>query len=365
MTLSKQHFFKYIKDFDFATLFNEMGWDNDKGAPVSLVISEQSYKLTRIAQKRGFTIFQCATEKLTDGATRRKIFTETRKRHHENLIIFTDKKQTVQIWHLETKSPQKPLVRTEIEWNKHQEPELLFQKLAPLCFSLDEEDNITLFDVKARLQDNFQQNNEKVTRKFYKEFQKHHDQFKTQITGIEDNTDLEWYTSVMLNRLMFIYFIQKKGFLDGNVHYLREKLQFVQNAKGKDKFHATFYRHFLLRLFHDGLGKREHSPELKKLLGNVPYLNGGFFDVHAIEKKYSEGRYGQIDIPDAAFEKLFAFFDEWTWHLDTRQTASGRDINPDVVGYENRGLYGLSGTGFRADGFRVFGFLPSPASILP
>jgi len=335
MSLSKQHFFKYIKDFDLTTLFNEMGWDNDQGAPVSLAINEQSYKLTRVAQKRGFTIFLCngdTVASLPDSQTRRKIFTETRKRHHENLIIFTDKKQTVQIWLLETKSPQKPLVRTEIEWNKHQEPELLFQKLAPLCFSLDEEENITLFDVKARFQDNFQQNNEKVTKKFYKEFQKHHDQFKTQITGIEDNTDLEWYTSVMLNRLMFIYFIQKKGFLDGNVHYLREKLQLVQQAKGQDKFQATFYRHFLLRLFHDGLGKRHqewhHDAELKKWLGNVPYLNGGFFDVHEIEN-----RHGQIDIPDAAFEKLFVFFDEWNWHLDTRQTASGRDINPDVVGY--------------------------------
>ena len=51
----------------------------------------------------------------------------------------------------------------------------------------------------------------------------------------------------MLNRLMFIYFIQKKGFLDGDPDYLRHRLQPVQEHKGKDKFH-TFYRYFLLRL---------------------------------------------------------------------------------------------------------------------
>ncbi|KAA6329615.1 hypothetical protein EZS27_021601, partial [termite gut metagenome] len=33
------------------------------------------------------------------------------------------------------------------------------------------------------------------------------------------------------------------------------------------------------------------------------------------------------------FEYLFDFFDKWRWHLDTRITASGKDINPDVLGY--------------------------------
>ena len=328
MLLSKKQFFNYIENFDFAALFNEMGWDYDKGLPLNITVNEHTYKLIRTAQKRRFTIFQCKTDKLPDKNTRRKIFTETRKFHHEHLIIFTDTQQTAQIWHLETKTPTKPLHRSEVEWHRTQQPELLFQKLAPLCFSLDEENNITIFDVKIRLLENFQQNNEKVTKKFYQQFKVHHDEFKKQIIGIGNDSDKEWYTSVMLNRLMFVYFIQKKGFLDSNVHYLREKLKLVQQAKGLDQFHATFYRHFLLRLFHDGLGKREHSAELKKLIGKVPYLSGGFFDVHQIEE-----RHGNIDIPDAAFEKLFAFFDEWEWHLDTRHSANGREINPDVVGY--------------------------------
>lgn len=32
-------------------------------------------------------------------------------------------------------------------------------------------------------------------------------------------------------------------------------------------------------------------------------------------------------------ERLFEFFDKWRWHLDTRISASGKDINPDVLGY--------------------------------
>jgi hypothetical protein len=177
---------------------------------------------------------------------------------------------------------------------------------------------------------NFQVNNEKVIKKIYDRFKIEHEKFKGFIEGIKDVADLEWYASLMLNRLMFIYFIQKKRFLDGDFHYLQNRLKKVQNLKRKNQFHQTFYRYFLLKLFHDGLGKRERhrEKELEKLIGKIPYLNGGFFEVHEIES-----RNDNIDIPDEAFEKLFHFFDEFEWHLDTRHHATGKEINPDVVSY--------------------------------
>jgi hypothetical protein len=100
--------------------------------------------------------------------------------------------------------------------------------------------------------------------------------------------DAEWYASVMLNRLMFVYFIQKKGFLANELDYLRRRLKTCQQEQGKDKF-QTFYRYFLLRLFHEGFGRRRkgRAPDLEKLLGNIPYLNGGLFDVHELEKTLS------------------------------------------------------------------------------
>ena len=144
--------------------------------------------------------------------------------------------------------------------------------------------------------------------------------------------DREWYASVMLNRLMFVYFIQRKGFLDGDHNYLRNRLDRCKKEQGKDKFY-TFYRYFLLRLFHEGFGKRrkDRAPDLEKLLGNIPYLNGGLFDVHELEKP---DRYGKdIQIPDKAFERVFDYFDEWQWHLDERPLRNDKEINPDVLGY--------------------------------
>jgi len=60
----------------------------------------------------------------------------------------------------------------------------------------------------------------------------------------------------------------------------------------------------------------------------VPYLNGGLFDVHQLEQRYSD-----IQIADEAFEHIFAFFNEFDWHLDDRPLRNDREINPDVLGY--------------------------------
>ena len=173
---------------------------------------------------------------------------------------------------------------------------------------------------------------ERVTKAFYRDFDTHRIAFLKFIDGIGEVADREWYASVMLNRLMFVYFIQRKGFLDADPDYLRSRLQRCQQEKGKDKFY-TFYRYFLLRLFHEGFGKRrrDRAPDLEKLLGNIPYLNGGLFDVHELEKPE---RYGQdIQIPDKAFERVFDYFDQYQWHLDERPLRADNEINPDVLGY--------------------------------
>ena len=133
----------------------------------------------------------------------------------------------------------------------------------------------------------------------------------------------------MLNRLMFTYFIQKQGFLDGDEHYLRNRLKKVQEKDGADQF-LRFYSRFLRRLFHEGLGQPEagRSDDLTALLGKVPYLNGGIFDPHTLEQNNPD-----INIPDAAFEQIFLFFDQYQWHLDDRPSGADNEINPDVLGY--------------------------------
>ncbi|MGC9354814.1 MAG: Eco57I restriction-modification methylase domain-containing protein, partial [Mariniphaga sp.] len=335
--MRKTRFTELIKSFDFSTFFNEMGWDNfENQTPVA--VNDEIFQLKGVAQKRGFVILHCLPG--TDGNVppvniRKQIEGKIAKLYFEHLIIFTDKHHSRQVWQLTVKEENKPKQVRDVTWYSHQDTEQLFQRLRNLMFTLDEEENITIVDVKARVSENFGQNTEKVTKRFYDQFKKQHTAFLDFIEGIDDhlpakdNTNKQWYASLMLNRLMFCYFIQKKGFLDQNTNYLSEKLQECKKHSGDSNFYS-FYRSFLLELFHDGLGRHPQNRKEKHPvdLGNIPYLNGGLFDVHELEEQFRE-----ININDEAFEKIFGFFDQWNWHLDYREESEGKDINPDVIGY--------------------------------
>lgn len=329
MALDKKQFSNYIKQYNFRELFNDMGWNNDKTTQ-PIVVDNDTYTLQAVAEKSGFKILLCdplSNGLIPDYNTRKKIETKVTKLFQEHLIIFSDTKKTEQIWQLVVRQSGKPSKVTETRWHINQDPELLYQRAAGIFFELDEEEHITIIDVTKRIADNFHQNNEKVTKQFYDKFKKEHGAFLQFIKGISDKTNQEWYASLMLNRLMFCYFIQKKGFLDNNKNYLRDKLNACKAKKGKVKFYS-FYRDFLLVLFHKGLNEPTHTQDTKIEIGKIPYLNGGLFDEHELEKTNAS-----IDIDDKAFERLFDFFDQYEWHLDTRHTASGKDINPDVIGY--------------------------------
>ncbi len=329
-TIGKKQFKQYIENFDFTGLFNQLGWTYlNEQTPVKL--KEETYMFHSVAEKGGFRIivFKPANHQdLPDYATRLQLDRKIGKLYREHLIIFCDKNNSTQIWQLFVKQLGKPSRLSETRWHKGQEPELLYQKTSNLFFTLDQEENITIADVVDVVNENFSKNVDKVTKKFYENFRKEHKKFIEFIQGIAVVTDREWYASLMLNRLMFCYFVQKKGFLDNNLNYLKEKLIHCQQKKGKDKFYVSFYKNFLLVLFHQGLGSPDQSDELKNEIGIIPFLNGGLFDVHELEKHYEN-----IDISDKAFENVFDFFDQYNWHLDTSITASGKDINPDVIGY--------------------------------
>ena len=112
------------------------------------------------------------------------------------------------------REPGKPTACREHTFHSAAARDALLQKLEYIAFSLDEEDTLSLTDVTRRARAGFDV--ERVTKRFYDQFQKEHSAFLKFISGIPESGDREWYASVMLNRLMFVYFIQRKGFLDGD-----------------------------------------------------------------------------------------------------------------------------------------------------
>ncbi len=318
---------QYLKDFNFKNLFiEELGWDHCSNQ-IDVTIDGFFFNLAAVAEKHGMVAFTCnpsTTGLIPDYSLRCKIERQAARSVHEHIIVYTDSDKTSQIWQWVKRETGKPTACREHAYHVNQPGDSLIQKLQAIVFRLEEEEILTIGEVAGRAKAAFDV--ERITKRFYDRFKTEHDAFLKFIDGIPDDELQRWYASVMLNRLMFIYFIQKKGFLANDDNYLRNKL-LKSKGHGKD----LFYKKFLCPLFFEGFAKKaiSRSPEINKLLGEIPYLNGGLFLKHQIEELHGK----HIEIADNAFEKLFDFFDQYQWHLDERPLKRDNEINPDVLGY--------------------------------
>ena len=327
MPLDRQRCRPLLREFRLRDLFvEELGWDRHSQS-LDVTVDGTVYQLSAIAQKGGLVAFECpdCEDLVRSYPGRRKVETQVAKSVREHLIVYTDPARTTQIWQWVKREIGRPAACREHIYRHAQPGDSLLQKLEYLAFTLeDEERGVTVVDSHGRVRQGFDV--ERVTRRFYDRFKAEHAAFLKFVKGIPEEGMQRWYVSVTLNRLMFIYFIQKKGFLDDDGDYLRHKLE-ESGRRGRDHF----YRDFLGPLFFDGFAKREcdRTTETNQLLGRVPYLNGGIFLRHEIERQHGD----DIAIPDTAFERIFDFFDAYQWHLDERPLRRDDEINPDVLGY--------------------------------
>ena len=331
MTLMTVFNQEHLKQFRFKQLFNELGWDLPvQQQPYSVAVGNETWQLDPVAIKKGVQVLHCRPDtkgRLPDYAMRQKIERKVTPDVREHLIVFTDTAKTTQIWQWVSRLPGKTVQYREVNFRKGETPELLAQKLSRLHFTLNEEELLTVLGVTERMDDATPR--DKVTKKFYTDFEKQRKAFADFIEGIPTTSeDQRWYTAVLIDRLMFLWFLQEKSFLAGKKDYLQSRLAAHSQAQPG----ASFYKSFLAPLFFHGFAEvrtASNCASIKAEFGNVPYLGGGLFSPHELEQRYGE----VLDVADAAFVKLFAFFDEWEWHLDERPLKSGREINPDVLGY--------------------------------
>ena len=325
MRADQERIRKFLDLGEFWELFNYLGWDNPGHEPFPS--REDEKWVTQVAQKRGVGVWR--VDEIPPAAMRRRIDRDVSRRTRERLLIFKGEDRQLWLWP-ETRPSGSGHHLVSHEYHMETRNEALIQRLAAVGFSYKEEEaGLTVMDVLHRVRGQFKA--DKITKQFYKEFRQNHIRLARFIEGIEQEKDKEWYSTVLLNRLMFIYFMQKKGFMEGDPDYLRNRLKMVRRYLGKDSFYG-FFREFLLPLFHEGLGSHLHlykDPEIAKIIGDIPYVNGAIFDQHSLEKEHES----HLNIRDREFEHIFDFFDQYRWHLDERPTLEPNEINPDVLGY--------------------------------
>jgi adenine-specific DNA-methyltransferase len=166
----------------------------------------------------------------------------------------------------------------------------------------------------------------KVSKKFYEDYEKAFSDTKPIIennSSLTDANEIHQTTQTLFNRILFLRFIEKKGWLHyGETDdYLRE----LFNAGGVGS--STFYSSRLKRLFFEGLtseGKQNNSA-----YGEVPFLNGGLFEESKFDKAIN-------DLPNEMFEPLLGKDGLFYNYNFTVQESTPLDINvaidPEMIG---------------------------------
>jgi len=320
----------YLNSFEFQKLFvEELGWSNPGARhETPFAIKDMSFTRCPLAELAGVIALEIRSEDgaIPDAKTRLAIHKVIAKHYHENLLVFVDADCTQSLWYWVKRQDSKLHPRSHT-YVKGQTGDLFLSKLSAMVFEIGDFEatgDVPLIEVTERLKKALDV--EQVTKKFYGEFQDQHLAFTNLIRGIRDEKDRRWYASVLLHRLMFIYFLQRKFFLDGgDDRYLQNKLAAMQQ-EGKDRY----YGEFLKSLFFEGFAKpaEDRSAAVEQLLGEIRYLNGGLFLKHRIEIDWPA-----ISVADKAFENLFALFERYSWNLNDTPGGKDNEINPDVLGY--------------------------------
>ena len=338
-------FEKHLSAFDFSRLFIDvLGW-NRPGAERDWQTDqagETCFSRRAVAELGGVVALQVVADGgWLDEAQRLRVWKHIAHSHAENLLIFTDRQdkasQSQWYWVKRDKHPEtgKPrLTARRHEYFKGQPVDLFASKLQAMVVELAELDasgRLPVLEAARRIASALDV--DKTTKKFFTAYQQQHLELLKHIHGIANERDKRWYASVLLNRLMFVWFLQKKFFLDGgNANYLHAKL-----AQSQQRGPNQFFGEFLNALFFEAFAKPEadRSPESRTLTGQIPYLNGGLFLHHKLELDAAgQPRVGKtLTVADAAFKGIFDLFASFTWHLDDTPGGDADEINPDVLGY--------------------------------
>ena len=338
-------FEKHLRAFDFARLFVDvLGWNRvpAEGQWQLDAAGETAFSRRTVAELGGVVAIQIVADGgWPDEAQRLRVWKHIAHRHAENLLIFTDRQdkasQSQWYWVKRDKHPEtgKPrLTARRHDYFRGQPVDLFASKLQAMVVELSELDatgRLPVLEAARRIQAALDV--DKTTKKFFTAYQQQHLELLAHIQGIDNERDKRWYASVLLNRLMFVWFLQKKFFLDGgNADYLHAKLAQSQQ-RGPDRF----FGEFLNALFFEAFAKPEDDrrPAAQALTGQIPYLNGGLFLHHKLELDVAgQPRVGTtLTVADAAFKGIFDLFASFTWHLDDTPGGDADEINPDVLGY--------------------------------
>jgi len=259
--------------------------------------------------------------------------------HSDSLFIFSTAK--LDKWHFinvkhDSKSAKRPMFR-RITVGPEERLRTASERLAML--DLANREQAPLLEVRNEHEKAFDV--EAVTKGFFDQYKILYEILQKDLS--KQTQDLSWahdYALQFLNRCMFLYFIQRKGWLGNDREFLRT---FWQSYNHSTHEKDTFFEKWLKVLFFEAFNKKFHGghthfpPDIQNILALAPYLNGGLFTENELDRGYS------FTITDERFSQIFAFLQSYNFTIAEDSPLDQEvAVDPEMIGKVYESLVNVS-----------------------
>ncbi len=174
---------------------------------------------------------------------------------------------------------------------------------------------------------------EPVTRDFFTEYKRIFEAVEDSVDGFgSDAEDKRLFVQTLFNRLMFVYFLQRKGWLafNGDKDYLNA----LWSSHRADQSASSFYTDRLEALFFAGLNNSQSidlnagNEVLRSRIGDPPFLNGGLFEQTELDRRKG------VSVPDNAIEQVLSgLFDRFNFTvMESTPFDIEVAVDPEMLG---------------------------------
>ena len=274
----------------------------------------------------------------------RPIVTKLLQQHLDALFIFSNASQNK--WHFinvksDSVKSKRPLFR-RITVGQEERLRTASQRIAML--DLTDRPQATALDIRQWHEEAFDV--DAVTDAFFKHYKSLFDILQKDLTKqTRDDTWAHDYALQFLNRCMFLYFIQRKGWLGNDRDFLKtfwNSYCRLRDTQGDRPEYApdAFFKHWLSILFFEAfnnrfLPTRHYFPsDIYAILMRAPYLNGGLFSPNRFDRE----KENEFNISDERFALVFNFLQSYNFTISEDSPLDQEvAVDPEMIGrvYEN------------------------------
>lgn len=189
---------------------------------------------------------------------------------------------------------------------------------------------------------------ERLSKEFFDEYKKQYTRFckfiaddsatlphfidHTETDALKAQKPLRDYVKKLLGRLVFLQFLQKKGWMGvpaANKDWKGGNLNFMANLFDKSPYQDNFLDQVLEPLFFNTLNA-ERTNDIAVDIDTtikIPYLNGGLFEKVTLDNTH-------VQLPKHYFSELFEFFNQYNFTIDENDPDDAEvGIDPEMLGH--------------------------------